>query len=142
MIRQLTPEDYQPLISLWQESGLEYRPSGRDAPEAVIRQMCRDPGAFWGYFTPEGRLIGSIIITHDGRKGWINRVAVHPEFRNRGIAAKLLDFAQDRLIRQGIRILAALIYSDNTASLKLFEKSGFELCLDIRYLRKKLSPDV
>ncbi|MBU0614590.1 MAG: GNAT family N-acetyltransferase, partial [Nanoarchaeota archaeon] len=34
----------------------------------------------------EGRIIGTSIGTFDGRKGWINRVAVDPDFRGRRLA--------------------------------------------------------
>ncbi|HEX37983.1 MAG TPA: GNAT family N-acetyltransferase [Candidatus Cloacimonetes bacterium] len=33
-----------------------------------------------------GEIIGSVMVTHDGREGWLNRLAVLKEFRNKSIA--------------------------------------------------------
>jgi N-acetylglutamate synthase len=141
MIRKLTIENYGALIALWVEAGLEYRPDGRDAPEAIRNQMIRNPEMFWGYFY-QGKLAGSLLVSHDGRKGWINRIAIKPEFQRRGIARELLQFAEKQLAEKGIRIFAALIYDDNIPSLNLFEKSGYEICPNIVYLRRKCDDKV
>src|SRR5262249_32138386 len=45
----------------------------------------------------EGRVIGSIIGTFDGWRGNIYRLAVHPEYRRRGVARALLAEVEKRL---------------------------------------------
>ena len=54
------------------------------------------PGGFIGAFA-DGKLVGIVVATHDGRKGWINRLAVHPDYRRRGIAKKLIEEAEEYL---------------------------------------------
>jgi len=49
------------------------------------------------------KYIGSALITHDGRKGWINRVVVLPEHRNKGIARKLVEAGEIWLKTTGDR---------------------------------------
>lgn len=44
-----------------------------------------------------GRVIGTVDATHYGRCGWIAAVLVHPEFRNRGIATRLMSQALEAL---------------------------------------------
>jgi ribosomal protein S18 acetylase RimI-like enzyme len=53
--------------------------------------------------------------------------AVKPGLRSRGIAAKLTDFLNLELVKHGVKIVRAYIYSDNTASIKTVEKQGFIL---------------
>jgi predicted GNAT family acetyltransferase len=79
-IRKLTIEDYDNLIRVWADAGLPYRPFGRDRKDRIEKQMQRPDTAFIGLFE-EGRLVAAGLATFDGRKGWINRVAVDPDYR-------------------------------------------------------------
>ena len=61
----------------------------------------------------DGRLVGTVLGTHDGRKAWINRLAVSPAFRRRGIARLLVAEVEARMAALGLDIIAALIESQN-----------------------------
>ena len=54
-------------------------------------------------------IIGSVLATPDTRKGWINRLAVVPEYRRKGIASSLVIKAEQWLENKGIEIVACLI---------------------------------
>ncbi len=141
MIRSLTHTDYDPLIELWRAAGLDHRPLGRDSHESISRQLIQYPDSLWGYFL-EDTLIASIMITDDGRKGWINRLAVHPEFRNQGIAGEFIRFAESLLQKKGIAIFAALIEAENLPSISRFETCGYAIHNDIIYLTRRLGKDI
>lgn len=85
-IRDLGPEDYDGLIALWEEAGLSYRLHGRDGCERIAREIEGACSVFLAA-EEEGRLIGAALGTYDGRKGWVNRLAVLPEHRGRGSEA-------------------------------------------------------
>jgi len=34
-------------------------------------------------------MIGNVIASHDGRKDWLNRIAVDPDYRRQSLAQKL-----------------------------------------------------
>ena len=72
-----------------------------------------------------GRPVGVVIATNDGRKGWINRLAVSPDHRRRGIAAQLVRDVEARLQGAGIDVIAALIESHNQESLAFFRSLGY-----------------
>ncbi|MCK4246274.1 GNAT family N-acetyltransferase, partial [Candidatus Bipolaricaulota bacterium] len=77
IIRRLVTEDYDELIALWQEAGLSYRPNGRDCRDKIAHEIAGTTSIFL-VAESEERIIGAILGTHDGRKGWINRLAVVP----------------------------------------------------------------
>lgn len=139
-IRPLRLADYPAVIHVFEVCGLHPRTRGRDARRAIAAQMRARQNVYLGAFDRE-RLVGAVFGTHDTRKGWINRLAVLPEYRGRGIARRLVRAAEHGLQERGMQILAALIEGDNTASQRLFAKLGYETT-DIRYYRRKLRDEI
>ncbi|MCD6445420.1 GNAT family N-acetyltransferase [Candidatus Bathyarchaeota archaeon] len=140
-IKKLTMRNYDEIVKLWSEAGLPFKPKGRDSEESIARQMKENPEFFLGAFE-NNRLIGTVIISSDTRKGWINRLAVHPNYRGRGVARALINKAEKILKHKGIRIFCALIEKTNDASRKLFRKCGYVEHHDIIYLSKRESNEV
>ena len=140
-IRDFEIEEYDILIELWEKAELPYRPLGRDSKENISKQL-EQPNISFLFVEKEDKIIGSIIISHDGRKGWINRVAILPEYRNLGIASYLIDDAEKRFNKIGIKIVASLIEDWNLKSLKLFDKLGYIRHPDIIYFTKRESTEV
>jgi len=137
-IRRLGPEDYGALLALWQRAGLHsLKPRGRDSRAALARQLASGVQTILG-LEVDGQLVGAVVVSHDSRKGWINRLAVDPGQRRRGYGARLVAAAEEVLREQGMRVIAALVESDNPASLALFRKAGYvEIDAGIHYLTKR-----
>ncbi len=132
----LDTSHYDEIMALWRRAGLHIRPEGRDSVEAFTRQMRT------GVQTPIGLRAGALLVavalaTHDSRKGWINRLAVDPDYRRRGLATRLIGLCEAHFQAQGIDIWAALIEEWNQASLALFRNAGYALTNDITYASKR-----
>jgi ribosomal protein S18 acetylase RimI-like enzyme len=142
ILRMLTVDDYDRWMSVWRRAGLHsMRPRGRDSCEAFARQLASGTHTMIG-LERGGELIGVVLATHDGRKGWINRLAVVPEYRRRGYAARLVAEAERVLREQGMTVIAALIEPGNDVSLALFRELGYtELPDGMHYLSKRDSSD-
>ena len=63
------------MVQLWRRSGLFLRAADRDSGEAIEAQMETDPDFFLGAFE-DSSLVATIIVSSDGRKGWLNRLGV------------------------------------------------------------------
>ncbi|MEM3700408.1 MAG: GNAT family N-acetyltransferase [Candidatus Bathyarchaeia archaeon] len=140
-IRNLTIDDYEAMISLWSKAKLPFKPKGRDSKEAISAQMKANPDFFLGAFDGN-RLIGTVVVSCDMRKGWINRLAVDPEYRFRGVAKALIIESEKILWKHGIRIVCALIEDYNVASKRLFKKLGYVEHRDIIYFSKRESEEI
>jgi len=129
------------LIALWNAAGLHYSPAGRDARGAFAGQ--NDGGTQFpiGMKAEDGTLAGAVLATHDGRKGWINRLAVHPAYRRTGVALTLIRAAEETLRAQGIDVIAALIEPGNEASLAVFQAAGYDDWPGMHYVSKRRFPD-
>jgi ribosomal protein S18 acetylase RimI-like enzyme len=140
-VRPARAEDYEEIVSVWEASGLPFSPAGRESREAFAAQLQHFPTS---YLVAElgGRIIGVILGTHDRRKGWINRLAVVPEHRRRGVAGKLLASCEAAIQAQGIEIIGALIEPENQDSSAFFERSGYRNDVPARYYRKRQRGDI
>lgn len=138
--RVLSIDDYDSIVELWKTAGLPFKPKGRESKDAIKRHMENEPDLFIGIFDGD-KLVGVAIGSHDYRKGWINRLAVHPAYRRRGIGLQLISAIEEALKKKGIAIYAALIEKPNQASLKLFEKAGYIFDDSILYVSKRESAD-
>jgi len=125
------------VIALWQRAGLPFEPEGRDSFHAIAQQL-QTAGHLMFVAEAHGQVVGTAFGSHDGRKGWINRLAVDPRHRRQGLAQQLIAKAEEALARDGIIIVAALVEAPNEPSLKLFRKLGYEERRDIIYFRKFL----
>jgi len=142
-IRRLGLDDYEELLALWRRAGLHsLKPQGRDNRASLAQQLASGVQTILG-LEADGQLVGAVVATHDSRKGWINRLVVAPGHRRRGHAARLIAAAEEVLREQGMCVIAALVESDNPASLTLFRKAGYvEIDSGIHYLTKRDSDDV
>lgn len=120
---------------------LPFRPQGRDSRESITRQMNSNPDFFLGAFQQD-RLIGVAVLSCDMRKGWVNRLAVAPEYRRRGVARTLITESERTLRSRGINLFCALVDADNTPSKELFKKCGYTEHNDITYFSKRDSESV
>ncbi|MCB2207334.1 MAG: GNAT family N-acetyltransferase [Bacteroidetes bacterium] len=133
--------NYQTLIDIWETAGLPYKPLGRDSEKSIEAELKKGVGKF--LFAVIGNVYaGVVLVTHDGRKGWINRVAVLPEYRHKGIAKLLVDAAEKWLDEQGISIYACQIEDYNEDSLKVFKKLGYIPFKGMHYLTKRKYPEI
>jgi len=139
-ITKLTIADYDEIIRLWAEAGLKYKPKGRDSRASMTKEMALDGVQYFGYYE-NNQLIGVGLANYDGRRGWINRLAVHPDFRGRNIAGELIAECERFLRSKGAVVLTALIEDINEPSMTCFEKAGFACEKSWLYFCKRSSPD-
>jgi len=140
-VKRLTIKDYDAMVKVWKSASLPYKPKGRDSPEAVANLMRKFPGLFLGAFA-EDKLIGVVIGSYETRmKGWINRLAVNPQYQRQGIAQQLVTKMEEELKEHGAKIFCALIETPNVESVAVFRKLGYAFHNNISYAAKRESQD-
>ncbi|MFB9234885.1 GNAT family N-acetyltransferase [Plantactinospora siamensis] len=90
------------------------------AGHVVAREVCDGRAGGGG-----GSLVGVVLGTFDGRRGWILRLAVPPTHRRRGVASLLVDELEGRFRRLGCPRVNLLVMPDNAAGLRFWQALGY-----------------
>jgi len=139
-IRPLKESELTRLYELWTTAGLHFKSKGRDSMSNLRRQRKADPSLFVGAFEGSS-LVGAVIASDDGRKAWINRLAVTPQARRKGVGTLLVRHCELILRKRGRGIFCVHIEDDNPESVRLFAKEGYSRELNIFYYTKRDSKD-
>ena len=135
-IRPVQEKELERVIEVWKKAGLPYRPRGRDSRANLRRQRRLAPDLFLGAYV-DGRLVGVSIASDDGRRGWINRLAVVPEARRTKVGTSLVKASENALRKRGRRLFCVMIEKGNEASMELFQKTGYSRQEHIVYYAKR-----
>ncbi|MNM16482.1 Acetyltransferase YpeA [compost metagenome] len=72
-------------------------------------------------------------VQKEGRHLVMHRLAVHPEIQGKGIARRLLAFAEDQAAREGYSSIRMDTYAKNDRALSLYLRLGYEVRGEVRF---------
>jgi len=139
--RRLTIDDYDAMRRVWDKAGLPYKPNGRESRTMLGAEISREHCAAFGVFDG-ATLVGLTLVNYDGRRGWINRLAVDPDYRGLGLATELIVKCEEFLSQYGEVIVCGLIEDPNYPSMSLFRKNGYTCMRSVTYWSKRPRPDL
>ena len=120
-VMQIT--DYDAVVALWRAcEGLSLRDA--DSRSGIDNYLRRNPGLSF-VAEKEARIVGSIMAGHDGKRGYIQHMAVDQSVRNRGIATKLVERCLAALKKQGIEKSHVHVLKDNQAGRAYWSARGW-----------------
>jgi glycerol-1-phosphatase len=121
-VRTARDTDVDPALALWTEAGmLGYTP---DPLGDIAGVRSRDPDLFL-VAEREGRVVGVLLGSTDGRRGWLHRLAVTAEDRRAGIGGALVAEAERRMARRGLSQINLLHFGDNLDAAEFWERQGY-----------------
>lgn len=135
-IRSYRPFDYEQVIAIWREAWGDGRPG--DAPAALAYHEAHDPGPFL-VAELDGRVVGTVLASWDGRWAWVTRLAVHVDYRRRGLARLLMAEVEQRLVALGAPFAALLVGAENAGATGLYRALGYQCHDHVAYFSKALT---
>ncbi len=131
-IRLMTTEDYEDVHSLWMTiKGFAIR-SVDDSREGVERFLKRNPTTSV-VAEENGRIVGAILCGHDGRRGCLYHVCVHPDHRRRGIGKAMVVFCMNALKAEQINKVSLIAFTANDIGNAFWNTIGWTRREDLNY---------
>lgn len=129
------PDDYPPVVELWERSGPGIHVGRSDTLNEVAKKIQRDPDLFL-VADLQDEIIGAVIGGFDGRRGMIYHLAVDKEFRQFGVGTALMETLENRLREKGCLRSYLMVRKDDAAT-QFYDKQGWQ-ALDIFVFGKDL----
>jgi ribosomal protein S18 acetylase RimI-like enzyme len=121
-IREFQSRDYDQVLALWEAGGLVI--SRSDSPEALEKQLECDADLFL-VAEENSSVFGVVLGRWEGRRGWINRLAVDPTQRHKRLGSLLVTEVEKRLKVKGCEKVNLLIDPDNSGVQVFYEQLGY-----------------
>jgi ribosomal protein S18 acetylase RimI-like enzyme len=131
VLRECRSEDGGAILELWRQA--DATPVVTDNADDLRRAVAESRASVL-VAEVGGQLVGSVIGTFDGWRGNIYRLAVHPDYRRRGVARALVAEVEKRLGRQGAKRITALVEKDHPLAMRFWEAVGYRV--DERIVRR------
>ena len=124
-IKEMKAADYDEVLALWQAAeGIGLHPDECDSREGVARYLSRNPRLCF-VARDAAELIGAVLCGTDGRRGYLNHLAVAEGYRRRGIGTALVRRCLAALKRMGIPKCNLFVFAANDAAMQFWRKLGW-----------------
>jgi len=121
-IAAIEDADVAAVIVLWQRCGLT-RPWNNPAADIALARNGPNAAMLVGR---DGRgIAASVLVGHDGHRGWVYYVAVDPDHRHKGYGRVIMDAAEDWLRGRGIEKLQLMVRPDNSQVQAFYQSLGY-----------------
>jgi len=120
VVRAATGDDVPAVQALWRTAGLQPLDDGE-----LVATLGHGPGLLVVADVPGAGVVGVVLGTFDGRRGWAHRLAVHPGHRRGGLASALVSDLERRLRERGARRVYLLVLPDNAGALRFWQRRGY-----------------
>lgn len=122
-IRPYREADETAVVALWEACGLT-RPWNPPADD--IAQLRRSGHGEILLAADGESVVGSVMVGHDGHRGWVYYLAAAPSRRQRGLGRRLMAAAEAWLADRGVRKCELMIRDSNAAVATFYDKVGYQ----------------
>lgn len=117
------PEVQDAVIDLWRKCNLIVPQN--DSAEDIRKKLDFQPELFFIGLL-DGKIVGSIMAGYEGHRGWINYLAVVPEFQRHGYGKQLVHKAIEELKNMGCLKVNLQVRRSNTSAIDFYKHLGFK----------------
>jgi len=114
--------DIDSVIALWQRCDLT-RPWNDAAADIALAR--RGPNSAILIGRDGEAIVASVLVGHDGHRGWVYYVAVDPDHQKKGFGRAIMSAAEDWLRQAGIEKLQLMVRPGNDTVKAFYQSIGY-----------------
>lgn len=120
--RRARPEDAESILRFWKDSGASMSTTDE---VGYVRRVTENPAAVLLLALIDGKIVGSLLGTFDGRRGNLYRLVVSPEHRRQGIGRELVRQIEHVVRRWGVKRTTVLVEVDRPWAMEFWSAVGY-----------------
>jgi ribosomal protein S18 acetylase RimI-like enzyme len=121
-IAPIEDADIAEMIALWQRCGLT-RPWNDPAADIALARKGANAAVLAG--RDGNAIVASVLVGHDGHRGWVYYVAVDPDHHHKGYGRLMMNAAEDWLRGRGIEKMQLMVRPDNSQVQAFYASLGY-----------------
>ena len=121
-ITTIEDRDIAEVIALWQRCG-STRPWNDPASDIALARKEANSTVLLG--RNNSALVASVMVGHDGHRGWVYYVTVEPDRRYEGYGRVIMNAAEEWLRARGILKLQLMVRKDNAQVHAFYQSLGY-----------------
>ncbi|HXI08939.1 MAG TPA: GNAT family acetyltransferase [Bradyrhizobium sp.] len=122
-ITDIADGDIAGVVALWQRCGLT-RPWNDPASDIALAR--RGPNSAVLVGREGSAIVATVMVGHDGHRGWVYYVAVDADRRNGGFGRAMMDAAEAWLRAAGVPKLQLLVRRENLKAGAFYQSVGYK----------------
>jgi len=122
LIRPFQTEDEDALVALWKMCELTV--PWNNPHKDIARKLQVQPELFLVGIL-DSSLIATVMGGYEGHRGWINYLAVHPDFRENGYGQEIMNSVETKIREMGCPKINLQIRTGNDKIASFYQKLGF-----------------
>jgi ribosomal protein S18 acetylase RimI-like enzyme len=131
-IAPIVDRDVSKVVALWQACGLT-RPWNDPAADIALARKGSNATVLIG--RDDDAIVATVLVGHDGHRGWVYYLAVSPDHRHKGYGRIMMDAAERWLRERDIEKLQLLVRPDNAKVKDFYQSLGYAMQERIIYAK-------
>ena len=119
----LPEELHADALTLWAEAGLT-RPW--NDPVLDLRRALSGPSSTVLAACADGHLLGTVMVGHDGHRGWVYYLAVQDAEQRRGLGRQLMRACEEWVRERGVPKIQLMVRQANQGVISFYEALGYQ----------------
>jgi ribosomal protein S18 acetylase RimI-like enzyme len=116
--------DREAVVALWRACGLVVSYNDPDA-DFRFAQGKESSDILVGK-DEAGRIVGAIMVGHDGHRGWLYYVAADPAAHRQGVGRQMVEAAEEWLRARSVVKVQLMVRETNTKVISFYDRLGYE----------------
>ncbi len=122
---EIQDKDVTAIIDLWNRCGL-LRPWNDPQNDIAFCRQKPNSTILVGRREQHDPILASVMLGHDGHRGWVYYLSVEPSCQGKGFGAIVMQAAENWMLDQGVWKLQLMVRRGNEGVIQFYDRLGYQ----------------